>query len=158
VVRLAALLSLLLLEGCGIPSAAPPLEPADFVLAGIPLDADSGEIRLSFGEPDSVVQSQNPYDAATPLVAWHYAGLVVRFSGAALPSSYLITGGDEATARGVRVGDAAASVVRRYGEPPFRYEGIWTYTELGSESELYVLEFLVEADTVSRIHVGRASD
>jgi hypothetical protein len=83
---------------------------------------------------------------------------VVRYSGDALPSSYLITCGDEATARGVRVGDSASSVVRRYGEPPFRYEGIWTYPDLDDGAELYVLEFLIEADTVSRIHVGRAND
>jgi hypothetical protein len=144
---------------CGVPGGpAPPLEPADFVLAGVPLDADSAEIRLSFGEPDSIVSSVNPYEAGVQLIAWHYDGLVVRYDGEALPSSYLLTGGDEATARGVRVGDAASVLLQRYGEPAFRYDRVWTYTDVADASGLYVLEFLVEDDVVMRIHVGRADE
>lgn len=146
------------LLACGIPTSPPPLEPADFVLAGIPLDADSAEIRLSFGEPDSVVASTDPYDAYSQLQAWFYDGFVVRYSGEAVPSSYLVTGGEEATARGIRVGDTAALLLKRYGEPTFRYDRVWTYTDVLDDAGAYVLEFLVEDDTVTRIHVGRAND
>lgn len=142
---------------CG-PAAAPPLEPADFVLSGVPRDADSAEIRMSFGEPDSVVLSRNPYEAATPLEAWYYEGLIVRYTGAAVPSSYVVTGGDEATARGIRVHDPADLVVQRYGEPVYRYDTIWTYVDPDVAAEPWVLEFLVVDGVVTRIHLGRGDD
>lgn len=134
----------------------PPLEPADFVLAGVPPDADSAEIRLSFGEPDSIVASPDPYDAASIIEAWFYPGIVVRYTGEAVPASFLISGGDEATARGIRVGDPADLVLARYGEPLFRYDDIWTYAEPDTDTEPYVIEFLMGDGVVRRIHVGRA--
>jgi hypothetical protein len=133
----------------------PPLEPADFVLAGVPPDADSAEIRLSFGEPDSIVASQDPYAAASTIEAWFYPGIVVRYTGEAVPSSFLIEGRDESTARGIRVGDPTDLVLSRYGEPLFRYDDIWTYAEPGADVEPYVIEFLMEDGVVRRIHVGR---
>lgn len=144
-------------SGACTPAPPPPLplEPADFVLAGVPLDSDSVEIRMSFGAPDSVVASPNPYGGAEPLETWYYEGLVVRYSGEAAPSSYLVTGRAEATARGVRVGDPAARVLERYGEPIYRYDTIWSYTEPGGGTEPYVLEFMVIDGVVARIHVGR---
>jgi hypothetical protein len=148
--------ALLLLAACSPPARpAPPLEPEDFVLAGVPLDADSVEIRLSFGEPDSIVVSANPYDASVPLQAWHYRGLVVRFEDEAVPAGYLVTGGAETTARGIRVGDPAATVLDRYGEPTFRYDDIWTYVEPLPTGEEHVIEFLIRDDSVASIHLAR---
>jgi hypothetical protein len=145
--------------GCAAPAAAPlPLEPADFVLGGVPLDTDSAEIRLSFGEPDSVVSARHPYDASAELVTWYYEGLVIRYDGEPLPSSYLITGGAEATARGIRVNDPASLILQRYGEPDYRLDGIWTYLDPSADGQLHVLEFLVQDETVVRIHVGRVND
>jgi hypothetical protein len=133
----------------------PPLEPADFVLAGVPPDADSAEIRLSFGEPDSIVSSPDPYDAASTIEVWYYPGIVVRYAGEPVPSSFVIGGGDESTARGIRVGDPTDLVLSRYGEPLFRYDDIWTYAEAVADAEPYVIEFLMEDGVVRRIHVGR---
>jgi hypothetical protein len=136
-------------------SQAPPLEPGDFLLRGVPLDADSAEIRLSFGDPDSVVVRQNPYDALEPIESWHYDGLVVHYSGDVVPSSFLITGGDEATLRGIRVGDSADDVLRMYGQPPYRHDAIWTYVDPLDFEGVYVIEFMIEDDRVTRIHLGR---
>lgn len=113
---------------------------------------------MSFGDPDSVVFSENPYAAVSPVESWYYDGLIVRFAGAAVPSSYVVTGGDEATARGIRVNDPAARVLERYGEPIYRYDAIWTYVDPGDGADPYVLEFLVQSDTVARIHMGRVGD
>jgi hypothetical protein len=142
---------------CGVPAPAPapPLEQADFVIAGVPADADSTELRLSFGEPDSISRSPHPYDAAVVVEAWYYEGLVIRYEETAVPSSFIITGGSEATARGVRVGDPAARVRQRYGDPDQRVDGLLTYLERAPEGVLHALEFLLESDTVVRIHLGR---
>jgi hypothetical protein len=147
--------ALLATASCAAPTGAPPLEAADFVLSGVPLEADSVELRLSFGEPDSVVLSANPYDAGSPLETWYYEGLIVHYDGEAAPARYVVTGGDEATARGIRVGDPIALVQERYGEPDYRHDGVWTYVEPTPEGELYVIEFLIRDDVVVRIHVGR---
>jgi hypothetical protein len=138
------------------PGAAP-LEPDDFLLGGIPPESDSVEIRMTFGDPDSVVVSDNPFDAFEPIVSWHYDGFVVRFSGSAMPVGYLITGGHERTLRGIRVGDAGEEVLRRYGAPAYRHDPVWTYVDPMDVEGIHVLEFLVEEDTVRRIHIGRGN-
>jgi hypothetical protein len=149
-------LAMVSLAACTPPAgAAPPLEPADFVLGGVPMEADSVEIRLSFGDPDSVVMTTNPYDAGAPLESWYYYGLVIHYDGEATPASYVVTGGDEGTARGVRTGDSIARVLERYGDPDYRNDAVWTYVDPSPDGELYVLEFLVQDDVVVRIHVGR---
>jgi hypothetical protein len=153
--RTAALL--LLAAGACTPPAPPPppLELEDFALAGVPLDADSMEVRLSFGEPDSVVLAPNPYEADLPLETWYYSGLVVRYEGDPMPSSWVVTGSDESTARGIRVGDPAEAVLERYGEPIYRYDDIWTYVDPAPHMEEHVLEFLIREGRVFRIHVAR---
>jgi hypothetical protein len=141
---------------CAPPAPGPlPLEPEDFVLRGVPFDADSGEIRLSLGEPDSVVQADNPYEAATPTESWHYEGLIIRYSESAVPTGFVITGGEEETLRGVRVGDPADRVLHLYGRPVYEYDGIWTYIDPLDVEGRYVVEFLIEDDVVRRIHLGR---
>jgi hypothetical protein len=143
---------------CAAPqSGAPPLEPEDFLLGGIPPESDSVEIRMTFGDPDSIVITDNPFDAFEPVTNWHYDGFVVRFSGSATPIGYLITGGTERTVRGIRVGDPAEQVLRRYGAPYYRHDPVWTYVDPLDTEGTQVLEFLVEQDTVRRIHIGRGS-
>jgi hypothetical protein len=148
-----------LLVACGpVPSRrAAPLEPEDFTLPGIPPEADSAEIRLSFGEPDSVVEWPNPYDAFSPILSWYYPAFVVRYEGSAVPTSYLLTGGDEATLRGVRVGDPASRVQELYGRPTFLHDPVWSYVDPTDEEGGRVVEFLMENDVVSRIHLGRGT-
>jgi hypothetical protein len=136
---------------------APPLEPDDFLLGGIPPESDSAEVRMTFGDPDSVVVTQNPFDAFEPVVSWYYPELVVRYSGSPVPIGFLLTGPGERTLRGVRVGHAGEEVLRRYGAPAYRHDPVWTYVDPLDEEGTHVLEFLVEEDTVRRIHIGRGN-
>jgi hypothetical protein len=154
--KLPAVVPLLLLSCGPMTASSPPLEPEDFVMAGLPPDADSAEIRLSFGEPDSIVIADNPYDAFTPIESWHYADFIIRYEGNALPSSFLLTGAGETTLRGVRVGDPGERVLRMYGAPTYRQDPVWSYVDPIDDEAAQVLEFLVEDDTVTRIHIGRA--
>jgi hypothetical protein len=150
----------LLLISCGPPPAPPtlPLQPDDFTLRGVPADADSTEIRLTFGDPDSIVESTNPFEGSTPLITWVYDGFEVRFGGRSMPIGYMIVAPGESTARGVTVGDPARLLLQLYGEPTTRFEPSWTYAHTDDESGLHVIDLVVEADTVRRIYVGRALD
>jgi hypothetical protein len=144
---------------CG-PAAAPrpaPLELEDFTMAGVPADADSTEIRLSFGDPDSAEVRGNPYDAYTPILAWYYADFTVLFEGSAVPAGYLLTGAGERTLRGIRVGDPASRVLQLYGRPLYRMDPVWTYVDPEDADAGHVLEFLIENDTVARIHLSRSA-
>jgi hypothetical protein len=145
-----------MLAGCGPPPAPPalPLEPEDFSLAGIPVDVDTAEMRLTFGDPDSIATSPNPFDAAIPLVTWIYDGFEVRFADGT-PIGYMIRAPGERTARGVSVGDHARAVRQLYGDPSSRLEHSWTYVDALAESGLRVVDMVIEDDTVRRIYIGR---
>ena len=152
------LLQVLVLPACGpvAQTSAPPLEPGDFVMAGVPPDADSAEIRLSFGDPDSVIVSDNPFDAFTPVESWYYPEFIVRYEGAAVPTGFLLTGRGESTLRGIRVGDAGERVLRLYGAPTYRQDPVWSYVDDPAQGEPeHAIEFFIERDTVVRIHLGR---
>lgn len=152
------LVGALLLAACSpAASGPPPLEVEDFAMAGVPPDADSAEIRLSFGDPDSAVLAQNPYDAYSPILSWYYRDFVVLFEGSAVPTGFLLMSPGERTLRGVQVGDPAQRVLELYGAPTFRYDPVWTYADPLEPEHGYILEFLVEGDTVSRIHLGRGA-
>lgn len=150
--RLRALLLLAL--ACGPPPAPPaaPLEADDFLLGGIPAWADSGEIRRSFGDPDSTTAAANPF-AADPLSIWHYPGFEVRFS-AGTPISYLVVQPGEETARGLRVGDPVDELRRRYGAPDALLDSSWTYLEPSPGDFVRILDFVIERDTIRRFYIG----
>jgi hypothetical protein len=152
-----ALASLPLLLACGpvATGSAPPLEPEDFILAGVPLDADSGEIRMSFGDPDSAFATRHPYDAAATIVSWYFRDFIVRYDDVPHPSSFVLTTREESTVRGIRVGDRSDRVLRLYGAPTYRNDPVWSYSEALEDGGQNVIEFLIEADTVARIHLGR---
>jgi hypothetical protein len=156
-VRLYWIAAVLTAAACTAPTpGAAPLEPDDFLFGGLPADADSAEVRMTFGEPDSVVVADNPYDAFEPIESWHYNGFIVRYEGGIRPTGFLITGSDERTLRGIRVGDTAEQVLRMYGAPPYRYDPVWTYVDPLDAEGTFVIEFLVEEDTVRSIHLGRS--
>jgi hypothetical protein len=152
--RGAALTILFAAGSCGAPPA-PPLEPEDFTLAGVPLDADTTEIRLSFGDPDSATVGDNPFDAEVPLVVWYYPAFEARFSGARAVG-YMVTGGEEATLRGIRIGDPVDRVLRAYGAPTVEQPSRWTWAESDPELGLRVVDFVIEDDVVTRVYVGEA--
>lgn len=147
------------LLACG-PSAAPPafpLQPEDFTLRGVPLNADSAEIRLTFGDPDSIATSDSPFGSDTLLVTWIYEGFEARFSGEGPAAGYLIRSPGESTARGLSVGDPASSVRPLYGDPTTGVDDGWTYLFTpADDTDLRVIDLLISGDTVRRIYIGRA--
>jgi hypothetical protein len=149
--------ALLLLGGC-TPPAPPvlPLQPEDFTLRGVPADVDSAELRLTFGDPDTVIESTNPFVDSIPLTTWVYEGFEVRFAGPSSPTGYLITEPGEGTARGLTAGDPVRLMLELYGEPTTRFEASWTYADTTDASVLRVLNAVVEHDTVRRIYIGWA--
>lgn len=156
-VRRLAASSALLLSACSPPPpAALPLQPEDFTLRGVPVEADSAEIRLTFGDPDSIVQSPNPFVDSIPLTTWIYDGFEVRFGGEGLPIGYMIVEPGESTARGLRVGDPAGLMLELYGEPTMRFEPGWTYADTTDAYVLRVINAVVAEDTVRRIYMGWA--
>lgn len=152
-----AAVSVLVLIGCSPPAPpALPLQPEDFTLRGVPAEADSVEIRLTFGDPDSIVESPNPFVDSIPLTTWVYDGFEVRFGGVGPPIGYMIMEPGERTARGLTVGDPAALMLELYGEPTTRYEPGWTYADTSNASVLRVINAVVRGDTVRRIYIGWA--
>lgn len=147
----------LLLSACTPPSPpALPLQPEDFTLRGVPLEADSAEIRLTFGDPDSIVESRNPFVDSIPLTTWIYEGFEVRFGGEGPPIGYMILERGESTARGLSVGDPAELVLELYGQPSARFEPGWTYADTTDATVLRVINAVVMEDTVRRIYLGWA--
>ena len=148
----------LLASACG-PAAGPPalpLQPEDFTLRGVPADADSTEIRLTFGDPDSIVESPNPFTDDGPLIAWIYDGFEVRFASGGTPSGYMIAAPGESTARGATVGAPAQLLLRLYGEPAARQEQGWTYADTTADSALRVIQAVIRTDTIRSIYIGWA--
>lgn len=147
---------LVIAASCAPPQVpVPPIIDDDFSLSGVPLEIDTTELRLSFGDPDSIVSIANPVDDAVPIVEWYFDGFSVQFVGAPTPNGYLITERTEATARGVRVGDPAFVVRILYGAPTGGDDMAWRYVDPGDPTGQRVVDFLIETDTVRRIFVGR---
>jgi hypothetical protein len=140
---------------CGPPRVpVPPIIDDDFTLSGVPLDADSTEIRITFGDPDSIVSIGNPANPSLPIVEWYFDGFRVQFIESEVPNGFLITERTEATARGVRVGDPAFFVKNLYGDRTGGDESTWRYNDPGDLTARHVVDFLIETDTVRRIFIG----
>lgn len=143
-----------LLTACGA-RPAPPLMPDDFTLQGVPVESDSAELRLTFGAPDSVTLSDNPFTSDAPLATWHYDGFEIRFAGESTPAGYLVSEPGERTARGIGVGDPARLAIRLYGEPDARHAPSWTWIDDADPTTLRVIDVVIAADTVRRLYIGR---
>lgn len=146
-----------LMAACTAPAPpALPLEPDDFTMRGVPADADSAEIRLTFGDPDSIVEGLNPFGDTVPLTTWVYDGFEVRFGEPPTPVGFMISRAGEETARGVAVGDPADLLLQLYGEPTAVLDSDWTYADTTDPAALRIINAVVLDDTVRRIYVGRA--
>ena len=146
-----------MLVACGAPAPPVlPLQPEDFTLRGVPVDADSAEIRLTFGDPDSIVEGLNPFADTVPLTTWIYDGFEIRFGGPPTPVGIMISAPGERTARGATVGDEAAVFRRLYGEPTAILDSNWIYADTTNPAALHVINAVVHGDTVRRIYMGWA--
>ena len=145
------------ITACG-PQPVPPLTLDDFTLRGVPVESDSTELRLTFGEPDSITTSPNPFPDDAPLTTWHYDAFEIRFAGGDGPAGYLLHAPGERSARGIGVGDPAPLALRAYGQPDAQYVPSWTWIDDSDPAALRVIDVVVESDTVRRVYIGRVVD
>ncbi|MEK7667519.1 MAG: hypothetical protein AAB409_02615 [Gemmatimonadota bacterium] len=138
------------------PGTAPtgPIQEADVVVAGVALGADSASVMTALGRPESVAVRGHPFDTAG-LRVWHYRDVIVELAGSV--ERITIRTPAAATARGVRVGDAAERLRAAYGEPGGRTATSWRYANDEDPSGLPpALEFRMQADRVMGISLGLA--
>ncbi|MGE5558918.1 MAG: hypothetical protein ACM3WV_09960 [Bacillota bacterium] len=128
-----------------------PLSEQDFVLAGVRPDAPAGDVLKILGEPHTKERTAEPSihnnDYISDFDTWSYPGLKVVFFSSREKSSpapaepgividIVITDPRHATARGVRVGDPASRVMKKYGkmesnENQIFYENGMSYLSFG---------------------------
>jgi hypothetical protein len=139
---------------------ARPLEPADFVVAGIPdnysgvdVEADMFRIRKILGAPASV--RRHEFQPGEMFTTWQYEGLAVEF-GSIARQGITITTPRIATRRGLRVGDSEQRVLALYGPPNERIDTDWIYED--PRERLHVISVTVRDGRVVQIYVGSLWD
>lgn len=147
-----------LLVGCAgeppRPEGSPWLTDRDFVVAGLPDDADSAEVLAQLGEPDSVISLPDPEEPDIDLLAWVYPGLAVAFGEDGLRYGVTLMGPDIPTARGLRTGESSDRVIELYGRPQRRDAAGWDYVAPDDPDGLHVMRVRVESGRVSWIFLG----
>lgn len=135
------------------------LEPADFVVAGVPdnfpdlfIESDTVQIRRILGNP---VRVRIPKTRDEGLSVWFYDGLEVSFGGIAR-QGITFTSPRVATHRGLRVGDSEQRVLALYGQPAERIEDEWVYED--PRERLHVVTVTVRGGKVVSIYVGSMWD
>lgn len=117
------------------------LADSDLVLAGVPYNADSGQVRRTLGAP-----------ASTDSSSWTYSGLLIGFKAGRVHQMALTTP-ERATTRGLRVGDRVARAKVLYGTPCIRE--IWTYCRTATmEPDPRAMMLEVKDHVITTIIVG----
>jgi hypothetical protein len=132
----------------------PWLTDSDFVVAGLPDDADSSEILTLLGEPDSIISIPDPDEPDIELLAWIYPDLAVALADDGLRFGITLTGPGAVTSRGLRTGDSATRVLDLYGRPPRRVAATWDYIATDDPNGLHVMRVGFEGERVSWIFLG----
>ncbi|HEX5003828.1 MAG TPA: hypothetical protein VFV65_00830 [Gemmatimonadales bacterium] len=133
---------------------SPWLTDRDFVVAGLPDDADSSEVLAQLGEPDSVISTPDPEEPDIDLLAWVYPELAVAFGEDGLRYGITLTGPGVATARGLRTGDSTDRLTELYGRPQRRDAAGWDYVAPDDADGLHVMRVRLESGRVSWIFLG----
>jgi hypothetical protein len=139
---------------------AQPLEPADFVVAGIPdnypdldVEPDTIRIRQVLGPPAIVRRHEmQPGDSLT---TWEYNGLSVVF-GSIARQGITLTTTRVATRRGLHVGDSEQRLLALYGQPARREDTDWVYED--PRESLHIISVTVRDGRVAQIYVGSLWD
>lgn len=115
-----------LLGGCGQATLQPsPLRDEDLAVRGVPYHSDTSLIRRAFGRPDSVTRAAwgcpialcgTGHQSDSTHVATFYFPAVTVFSVNGQVESFDLKTRRVATARGLRVGDAAQKLRAIYGD------------------------------------------
>lgn len=135
-------------------SGSPRLSDSDFVVAGLPDDADSSEVLAALGEPDSIISIPDPDEPDIELLAWVYPNLAVALADDGLRYGITLTGPAAGTARGLHPGDSVTRVLELYGSPPRRRAATWDYLATDDPDGLHVMRVGLDGDRVSWIFLG----
>jgi len=135
-------------------AGSPRLADSDFVVVGLPDDADSSEVLEALGEPDSVIAVPDPDEPDIDLLAWVYPDLAVSLDEDGLRYGITLTGPGASTARGLHPGDPEARVLELYGRPRHRWAGAWEYVATDDPDGLHVMRVGVEHGRVAWIFLG----
>lgn len=130
------------------------LTDSDFVVAGLPDDADSSDVLALLGEPDSIISLPDPDEPDIELLAWAYPDMAVAFGDDGLRYGVTLTGPGLATARGLRPGDPAERVRVLYGSPHRRTDDSWDYVAPDDADGLHVMRVGLDGEKVSWIFLG----
>ena len=136
------------------------LEPADFVVAGIPdyypdVDTfdDTVRIKRVLGPPAHIQRHSGPY--GDTLTTWAFDGLIVEF-GSVARAGITLTSRRIATHRGLRVGDSLKRLVALYGKPSQQACDEWTYED--PREPLHAIIITIQNGRVLRIFIGSIWD
>lgn len=133
---------------------SPWLTDTDFVVAGLPDDADSSDVLAQLGEPDSIISVPDPEEPDVDLLAWAYPDLAVAFGDDGLRYGVTLMGPGVATARGLRTGDSTSRLRELYGRPQYRTDASWDYVAPDDPDGLHVMRVRLDAGRVSWIFLG----
>lgn len=158
-IRLVAL-ALCFCAATDVSAQARRLEPADFVVAGIPenypdldVETDTARIRQAWGRPIAIhLNETKPGDTLT---TWEYDGVMVTF-GYISRLGITLTSPRIATQRGLRVGDCEQRVRALYGLPSWREDLDWIYED--PRERLNVIRVTVRNGRVKEIYIGSLWD
>ena len=137
---------------------AKPISSPDIALAGISVGMDSAVVRKALGSPDSAAEGFDPSEAG-PLLVWYYPTIQVVYLKPTVHGIWLVSS-DQATARGLRVGDSVAVALRLYGPPTgpgsSRPPGMsWDARIHGYSTMFYII---YDRATITKIYVGHNID
>ena len=135
-------------------AGSPWLTDSDFVVAGLPDDADSSDVLALLGEPDSVISIPDPDDPDVELLAWVYPDLAVALGDDGLRYGVTLTGPRLTTSRGLQTGDPEARVLELYGRPQHREDQAWDYVAPDDSDGLHVMRVHLDDGRVSWIFLG----
>jgi hypothetical protein len=116
---------------------------------------DSNEILIeSLGDPAKSIKTvaQNP-----KWTIWNFVwpGLKIEtFAGNKAINFIEITGKDFSSMRGIKIGDEAAKIVKKYGEPDVNVNNVLEYV-LPTEDSVWGLDFFIKQDRVEKMVIGR---
>lgn len=133
---------------------SPWLTDTDFVVSGLPDDADSADVLAQLGEPDSVISIPDPDAPDVELLAWVYPDLAISFGDDGLRYGITLTGAGASTARGLRPGDPEARLLELYGRPHLRGPEEWDYVAPDDADGMHVMRVRVADGRVRWIFLG----
>jgi hypothetical protein len=135
------------------------LRPSDFLVAGLPDQADSATVRHLLGAPDSITTGDDPSQASGDLLAWWYGDLQVIFVDRVRVLGEWLNGPSRHTSRGLHVGAPTADIKRLYGPSmPTPGDSTFMYREPGDEPTPRYLFVSATDGRVTAIYIGRLID